>query len=556
MPAATALSTELASGLPAGLVSTLAQMVASDDGAPLISANTAFFNTDAMVHRTTGAYLSVRMRSLRTQGNEDFQSRGKTWFAGSGMLQARVHGDEYDYVRARYDWHVLPGVTDEWRTDALPRGTSGTNRCGGNAFAAVASDGELGAAAFESIPHPDETKDYSVARSLKAYFFHDFGVVALGNSISRIKTGQGRAIVTTLDQARWRGTISYQPSASALDEPVTLPFSPSGGCATLIEVAAGHTAWLHQGAVGYIVRAPPSSALTIELKCGITEVRASDSRMARSSGWGNRHGRNRWDPTDGDWYRSDRPFLAVIHHGSQPTAGEYVYAVLPNVTATQMHGRAASFFTSEVQILRNDASVQAVADVRSGPASIAATVQTVFLVPHASVALPIGQNGELVNMTADASAVVQMRRINASAATGHSVDQWSLVATEGTKNGGITSLRLEIEATGLMRPGAYGYVLPGVEPRAAIDHVVVSEPAPARTLVDIGLPDTSDDAAYDFMGDMYLGAPVSVVTPRVEPTDAASRPPAATSTAFRTRTSADPTAIPPATTSTASSTRA
>jgi hypothetical protein len=32
---------------------------------------------------------------------------------GSGMLQTKVVGDEYDYVRARMDWHVIPGVTEE-----------------------------------------------------------------------------------------------------------------------------------------------------------------------------------------------------------------------------------------------------------------------------------------------------------------------------------------------------------------------------------------------------------------------------------------------------------
>ena len=174
---------------------------------------------------------------------------------------------QYDYVRARYDWHTLPGVTEEWRTDAIPKGHSkDSNRCGGNLYAGVVSDGVLGVSAFHMLPHPDDETGYTVVSANKAYFFLDFGVVALGNSITRLTSGQGRPIVTTLDQARWRSDITYQVGNGG--SPTTLPFSIGGGCATSVTIAAGEIAWLHQGSVGYIVRAPPSSSTTLELKCG------------------------------------------------------------------------------------------------------------------------------------------------------------------------------------------------------------------------------------------------------------------------------------------------
>ena len=82
------------------------------------SGNTAFWNSDTMVMRERSAsgmtwYSSLRMRSLFSHGNEDFAQVAKSWHSGSGMLLTRVFGDEYDMVRARMDWHVLPGVTEE-----------------------------------------------------------------------------------------------------------------------------------------------------------------------------------------------------------------------------------------------------------------------------------------------------------------------------------------------------------------------------------------------------------------------------------------------------------
>ena len=66
------------------------------------------------------------------------------------MLKVVVYGDEYDQVRARMDWHVLPGVTEEWRTSTMPSLKDATMEgTGGNHFAASASDGTIGLAAFQ-----------------------------------------------------------------------------------------------------------------------------------------------------------------------------------------------------------------------------------------------------------------------------------------------------------------------------------------------------------------------------------------------------------------------
>ena len=508
---------ELPSVLSASLVARLAELAAeSVTGPSTVNATgtTVFFNIDALVHRHGDWYMSLRMRSRRTQGNEDFESKGKTFHAGSGVLQARVHGDEYDYVRARYDWHVLPGVTEEWRTDAIPTGSSGKYRCGGNEYAGAVADGMMGIGAFKHLPHDDEADGYSVVRANKAYFFHDFGAVALGNGITRIKSGQGRAVVTTLDQARWRGAISYEEVATSSGSPMTIPYSADGGCARSLQVSPGATMWVHQGSVGYVVRNPSdTTALTLEMKCGKTEISATDSSAAQSSNWGDRNPRNRWDASS-TYYQSDRPFLAVLHHGQNPVDGAYQYAMLPGVTAAQVQARAREFFTSEVQIIHNDANVQALVDVRSGNGAIARTAQVAFRTAGASVDLPLGQHGASVTVTSDVAAVVQLRYDTNGAADGSDyAGTWRLTAVEGTKALTITTLTLTFGAIDFMAPGAYAYQIGGVEPRAAADFVRVSDGGGGITTVALDLPDMGDDVVYGLQGELLVGSPVHVSIP-------------------------------------------
>ena len=550
MPTIRIFIDELLSALPASLLARLQELAADPVTGPSNSnatGTTAFFNTDAMVHRHEEWYMSLRMRSKRSQGNEDFESKGKTWHAGGGVLQARVHGDEYDYVRARYDWHVLPGVTEEWRTDAIPKGTSGTNRCGGNDYAGAIADGTVGMGAFQYLPHEEEVLDYSVVRANKAYFFHSFGAVALGNGIARIKSGQGRAIVTTLEQARWRGLISYEVAATAGGAPTTVAYSSNGGCARTLQIAPGGTAWLHQGSVGYIVRNPSTSAsLPLELKCGTSEVSATDSSMAGSGSWGNRNTRgSRWDSSS-SWYQSDRPFLAVLHHGSSPTASQYQYATLPGLTVAQVQARARDFFTSEAQVVRNDASIQAVVDLGAGSGAIPRTAQVAFRTAGASVALPIGQAGASVTVTADRASLLQLRYQTSGAADGSDgAGTWRLTAVEGTKNLTARYLTLTFGTLDLMAIGTYSYEIGGVEPRMAVDTVTVSHGSGGVTTVAIGLPDMGDDTAYDLQGEMLVGAPVTVGIPMSMASSPPAVPPAPPSGPSPPQPPPPPTPTPP-----------
>ncbi len=142
------------------------------------SGNTAFWVNDYMVHRRGGTgeipyYTSVKMQSARTRGAESF-SKNQGFHNGSGVLLVKVDGDEYNDSRYRWDWHALPGVTEELRTGQIPK-QSDTNAFNPNHFAGVASNGRYGLAAFRYAS--DDT--YTSAAANKGYFFTEDYVVRL-----------------------------------------------------------------------------------------------------------------------------------------------------------------------------------------------------------------------------------------------------------------------------------------------------------------------------------------------------------------------------------------
>ena len=101
-------------------------------------------------------------------------------------------------------------------------------------------------------------------------------------------------------------------------------------------------------------------------------------------------------------------------------------------------------------------------------------------------------------------AIVQVRTLTE--------EKFGLAAVDGIADKSAGVLNLYLDKDDLLEPGSYPYALPGVEPRAAVDAVDVSQSG-GRTSVSFGLPDATDDAAYGYQGDFYVGAPVSVKVP-------------------------------------------
>eukprot|EP00931_Biecheleriopsis_adriatica_P041373 TRINITY_DN23656_c0_g4_i1.p1 TRINITY_DN23656_c0_g4~~TRINITY_DN23656_c0_g4_i1.p1 ORF type:complete len:433 (-),score=61.76 TRINITY_DN23656_c0_g4_i1:217-1413(-) len=338
------------SGLFQQMIDDLNALVTTEDG-PDAFGNTAIWNSDTMVHRKQGFYMSLRMRSVRTHGNEDFESTGKSWYSGSGVFLTRVHGDEYDMVRSNLDWHLLPGTTEEWRTDPLPK----DNRCGGNLYASAVSDGVLGVAAF--VNQPAASDPYSSVFARKAWFFLDSKAVMLGNSISRAVVGGtvragNRPVVTVIEQSLWRGEVQFQVGEGKIQK-----HAFGGRCSSDVRIPAGEVAWLHQGSVGYLIMTrSDSSPSVLQLRCG-GEVKAT--------GPGNWHKEaERLQKDTGKYFGSHLPFLAVLSHGDQPMDASYIYMTLPGITAAEVAEQAALISETSV-VLRNDAAVQAISDSTS-----------------------------------------------------------------------------------------------------------------------------------------------------------------------------------------------
>eukprot|EP00931_Biecheleriopsis_adriatica_P051039 TRINITY_DN29567_c0_g1_i1.p1 TRINITY_DN29567_c0_g1~~TRINITY_DN29567_c0_g1_i1.p1 ORF type:complete len:1108 (-),score=127.04 TRINITY_DN29567_c0_g1_i1:18-3341(-) len=482
LPTIRILLDDLRSGLSQQMIQSLNALAAGGDG-PDTFGNTAFWNSDTMVHRKHGFYMSLRMRSVRTTGNEDFESTGRSWHSGSGVFLTKVHGDEYDMVRSHMDWHLLPGITEEWRTDSLPKKG---NRCGGNVFASAASDGVFGVAAF--VNQPAVSDPYSSVFARKTWFFLDSKAVMLGNSIARaVVGGETRfgthPVVTVIEQSLWRSEVQLQVGQSEIK---TYAFGER--CKADVTIPPGELAWLHQGSVGYVIMNPSSSSQQslLQLRCG-REVRATGSEN-----WNKEAERQQTET--GMYFGSHLPFLAVLSHGDQPTDASYTYMTLPGTTAAEVAAQAAAISTSSI-VLRNDAAVQAVSDSAS-------TVQATFF-QAASLTLPFEADGEPVSMTINQAAVIQIRRFS---------DRWSLAVAEGTHNLTTQSLTLSFDKTGLFEVGSYDYTLPGVQPRPAVDKIFVDEAGSSST-VRFDLPDISDDASYEYQGEMYVGAPIHILIP-------------------------------------------
>ena len=319
------------------------------------------------------------------------------------------------------------------------------------------------------------------------------------------KIGQSKSIVTTIDQARWRGNITIgvqRTSPSEVIEHELIVFG-KGTCQRDLEVEAGALVWVHQGAVGYVVQAPETESLNISIRCG-TAITATDPDEAAKSKWG-----------------SDLPFLVLIDHGVNPSNSSYVYAVVPGVNASDLQGSILAEVRkalSPTSILRNDANVQAFVGGSSGGGGRNASVVQVVFRSSTEAQLPLGRGGSLVAVTSNRPAVAMFML---------SSSHWNLSVAEATRDGAAKTLQVSIKDNPLLVSGRYNYRLPGIEPMDAVDDVVVSSSTSGSTDIVIGLPDMADDEAYGHRAEMFLSAPINVQIPRnVTLSEASSTTPA------------------------------
>ena len=445
------------------------------------SGTTAFWVNDYLVHRRGGTgevpyYTSVKMQSARTRGAESFREN-QGFHNGSGVLLVKVDGDEYNDSRYRWDWHALPGVTEELRTDPIPK-QSDTNKFSPNHFAGVASNGRYGLAAFRYA----SDNRYTSAAANKGYFFIEDYVLAMGNSVRRARnTDQSKeeSIITTLDQAAWDSDITYQLNGAPHDSVVQL------GEDTDTSFAITGNSWFHHDRVGYVIL--PAGDVNVMLRGGDSVI---DSNL-RDSG----------PPV----------FHLAVDHGTNPDGtgadGQYIYLLVPNVGAEDMPA-VMSRIEERFEVV-NTATVQGhrYAD------DSAALVQLAFYEAGAATF------ADGLTVAVDKPALVQLQQggdgWNVTVQDPmHHVDEAAVAASSEFQHILLPSPNQITVEVGLpLREGTYEYGTQGPGGRSVAGQTVRIVNNGEASILTFNLPDTEDAAAYDYREELYAGMPAVVDVP-------------------------------------------
>jgi arylsulfatase A-like enzyme len=428
------------------------------------SVNLPFWNANAMIHRRGGIdqdsyYMSLKMISRRTRGAEGFSPDNNSYHMGDGFFQVKTSGTEYFDVRYDWDWHVLPGTTSEWKTDALPPAKSTYEYpTGRNTYAGVVSNGYCGAASFVY----DRSEDpYSSVVAKKSYFMFDEVAVLVGSGIRRVHPGQGNDIVTTIDQASWTTDITFKIGA-ANEKIVKL------GSDVDLNLDTDELSWVHQGNTGYIIWPNQQKKFShIILKTGSI---INDTDTGRS----------------GD----AKVFHLALNHGVDPNPSKsvYSYAVVPNVTAGEM-AEISNRLNRQLTIRINNRSHHSVQ--HSGQTM----TQVAFFMPSTVEA------GENLSISVDAAAMVLLRE-----------GSNQIEAVLSDPDFSVTESVINLTVSRKLKSGSYAYRTMGVKNQQA-ETVEVND-VDAGTRLSFNLPDPSDSKLYHNRQEVYYGMPAAVTIPR------------------------------------------
>ncbi len=441
---------------------------AIDQDEPLYSGSYAMWANDFVIHRNENKsapyYMSVKMQSSRTKGAEGFAGSGPYGFHnGSGILQVKTRGKEYSDSRYGMDWHAMPGLTEEWRSDPLPL-SSKKSMYNPNPFSGSLAGNNAAIASF----HYDRLDPYAAAKARKTWLFNDNSVISLGNSVNRSKKGQGKNIITTIEQAHWSNTLSYQVNGK------------QGKWRVGSDVAAEFTSdlpmWFHQANTGYIVL-PNNSLPSKALPTKTTKVIVRGGGSVNSS-----EDRNK---VLKDFSATE---LAVYHlaidHGTNPIDGDYCYITIANVAASEMPK-----LTNEYQNLTyvNEANAQAV--YIKGK-----LLQVVF---HQAGTVKI--NSELT-ISSDQPALFQLKNIE---------DYWQLAVSDPMHSTKLKEINFTINLP--LPSGNYTYLTQGLEHKSVAGQNIVISTDNSISKIKVSLPDNSDDKAYQHRTALYAGMPAVTI---------------------------------------------
>lgn len=424
------------------------------------SGTDAYWVNEYLVHRRgeneAPFYASLKLKSERTVGAEDFDKKvRRSWHMGSGILALKVKGDEYsERVLQGFDWHALPGLTEEWRTDPLPlKGGSQAALPGENKIAGVLSDGISGMGIYHHLPR----EKYSSATAFKSYHFMEDKIVAQGSGIARYRKGQGTDIATFIDQSVLDAPLVWCVNGEvreiAPNESVEVAESIESAC------------WLHQGQKGYVIL--PRKKLQLLIKTG-TEINVTDRRkQVKKPG-----------------------FIIAVNHGVTPGTewdNGYCYLMLPNVSREEMPERVEQLL-EEVDSRQVDGIAHAVYSASDQ------TWQYAFFQPGTVSA------GEVEVASEDVAQIILREE----------EDDWALSVGNPMPDGKKQTLNFRLSVQ--LPQGTYTYQAGGIYPFEGETVTIVNEGEGSKVTVE--LPDERDAAHYNYQSDLYAATPIVIRIPK------------------------------------------
>ena len=424
------------------------------------SGTDAYWVNEYLVHRRgeneTPFYASLKLKSERTVGAEDFSKKvRRSWHMGYGILQVKVKGDEYsDKVIRNFDWHALPGLTEEWRTDPLPaKGGAQASLPGLNKISGVLADGKAGMGIYHHLPK----ETYSSATAFKSYHFIEDKIIALGSDIARLRPGQGNEITTFIDQTALNSPLTWCTG----EEIQTVEPGQSVNLTREIK----DVCWLHQGSKGYVIL--PVKKLSLQIKSG-KEINITDRTIA-----------------------DKKPnFIIAVSHGVQPGQNRdnaYRYIQLPNVSAEEMPERVEALL-KDLEFTMQDGAAHAVYS------DMDKTWQYAFFKPGS---ISVGKT----TVTSNDVAQIMLRDNGA---------EWVLSVNNPMPDGQKQTLTFSTSAK--LPAGTYTYQTKGVYPLEGETVTVTSEGKGSKVTVE--LPDSRDAAKYNYQSDLYAATPIIVNIPK------------------------------------------
>ncbi|ANE47090.1 hypothetical protein SY83_13390 [Paenibacillus swuensis] len=289
----------------------LAQSLTGDSGIPRLeerSMHKVFASMDRVVHHRPGYAWGLSLSSSRCRKYECInQENLKAWYTADGMLYL-YNGDLAHYEEDYWptvDAYRMPGTTVDTRPREAVSVLYGKEfECSNHWSGGVSLQGTYGASGLELCAEGSEL----TAR--KSWFFFDQEMVALGSNIT-LPSGKAETIIENRKSGTDGTGHMLADGDVILAEPGAVTDLSDRGWFHLERDAATNTG------TGYMLLQPASV-------WGIYEE--------RSGSW---HNVNQGSLTSKALLRRNYHTL-WIDHGSDPAGASYAYAVLPEVTPSDM----------------------------------------------------------------------------------------------------------------------------------------------------------------------------------------------------------------------------